>query len=366
MNSKVENILITGADGYIGSRCAKIFLETTQYNLMLWVRSGSVKEFEEKKVRMRENLGADPERVYYYTGNLKDDDPFKGIPSEKVTSILHTAAVTRFNVDEELADQVNIKGSVRLFEFARKCPNLKDFNYLSTIYATGKDCGELDERLQDYSPEFQNHYERSKHQAEKILGSEYKDLAWRIIRMATVIADNEMGKVSQYNVFHNTLRLLYNGLISLLPGQKDVPIYLLTGDFASQAIVEVMLKGDLGEVYHVSHTQEESASLGELLDWVFEVFKQNPEFQRKNIMKPLFSDEKTFNVLASNLSSLSHGVLGDALGSIIPFSGQLYISKEFKNQKMSSVLNNYRAPDAEKLIKQTAQQLIDSKWGREQ
>lgn len=314
---------------------------------------------------MLEVLGTDSERIHYYTGNLKDEAPFKDVPSENVTSILHTAAVIRFNVEEDLADQVNIKGARALFEFAQKCPQLKDLNYLSTVYATGKDSGELDETLQDHAPEFQNHYERSKHQAEKILGSEFKDLPWRIIRMATVIADNEMGEVSQYNVFHNTLRLLYNGLISLLPGQKDVPIYLLTGEFASRAIVEVMQKGKQHEVYHVCHTQTESATLGELLDWVFEVFKQNPEFQRKNIMKPLFSDQKTFNVLASNLSSLSQGVLGDALGSIIPFSGQLYISKDFKNQKMSSVVNNYRAPDAEKLIKQTAQQLIDSKWGRE-
>jgi hypothetical protein len=103
----------------------------------------------------------------------------------------------------------------------------------------------------------------------------------------------------------------------------------------------------------------------ELLDWVFEVFEQNPEFQRKNITKPLFSDQKTFNVLASNLSSLSQGVLVDALGSIIPFSGQLYISKDFKNDKMSFTLKSYRAPKAEKLIKQTAQQLIISKWGCE-
>ena len=54
----VKNVFITGADGYLGSRLARYFINKPEYILHLWVRAEDKKEFESKKNRL---LGAIPD-----------------------------------------------------------------------------------------------------------------------------------------------------------------------------------------------------------------------------------------------------------------------------------------------------------------
>ena len=92
--------------------------------------------------------------------------------------------------------------------------------------------------------------------------------------MATAIADDEAGRVSHHNAFHNTLKLLFYGLLSVVPGEQDTPLYFVTAEFAAASISELVRSGDLGAIYHVCHSAAESLTLGQLVDLAFERFER--------------------------------------------------------------------------------------------
>jgi thioester reductase-like protein len=360
-----KHILITGGDGYIGHKVAQAILNKTPNKLTLWVRALNSEALQTKIEKINQWLKQDwKERVTIIGGDLAQEQPFLSVDSAEITHILHTAAVIRFNLEEEIANDVNLLGSSKIMKFARQCPQLEAFHYISTVYSSGMNSGEIKEEVLDTVPLFVNHYERSKFEAEQILIKEFNDLPWRILRLATVIADDNQGGITQYNVFHNTMRLLFNGLISLLPGDTNTPLYLVTGEFSAASVFQLLEDSKPKTVYHICHKKEESAILQELINWVFDVFHEYPEFTQKRIMPPIFADEKTFMVLANNMQSLSKGVLSDALGSITPFAKQLYIHKDFENRNLTEQLMDYRAPDIESLIKNTTRHLVNTKWGR--
>ena len=362
----MSRVLITGGDGYLGLGLAKKLLAEGK-SVDLWMRKASEEAFAEKKSKVLEEVGNNyGDALRFFGGDLTTDSAFAEVPPDEIESIFHSAAVIRFNVEEELAEAANLNGARRLFEFAKKCSNLKQMNYVSTVYSSGQTRGAIEEKPFSSSIEFTNFYEKSKNQAENLLLEEYSSLPWNILRVATVIADDDSGTVHQFNAVHNTLRLLYNGLISLVPGQADTPVYLVTRDFVVAGMSAVHKAGSTNKIYHLCHQKEESATVQELLNLVYEGFSAEEGFQSKRVLKPLLVPQAEFDNLAKNMLAFSSPIIGDALGSITPFAGQLYITKEFQNSELRSIMgDDYSAPDVRTLIPEVTKYLVKSKWGRE-
>jgi len=360
-------LLITGADGYMGNKLTSLFLKDGGYSLLLWVRAGDDDEAASKRAAILECYSDYSNKITVITSNFQQHDPFEKVDASLVTHIVHCAAVIRFNVESDLADAVNREGTRKLLNFARQCKNLQRFTQLSTLYASGLATGNIDEVLYEKTGPFANHYERSKCEAEHIVHKEYDDLPWEILRLATVIADNDNGEVSQYNVFHNTMHLLFHGLISLVPGKDDIPLYFVTGDFSAQAIYDI-IKDDYQphSIYHVCHREEESITLQALLDCCFDVFSKQDVFRKRNILKPLLTDLETFNLLSEGLTGLSASIVSEAVNSIQPFAPQLFIHKSFNNPNLVQALPAYQAPNMMQLTENVVQHLIKTQWGKKQ
>lgn len=362
--------LVTGADGYVGSRLIAKQLMERDVSVVGWVRAASSEEFEQKSQRLASFLtaqGASLQRLKLAYGDLKSSVPFAAVDPQEITHLVHTAAITRFNVEEPLADQVNLGGSRKLFEFARTCRSLQHLQYVSTLYASGKQTGTIREARIVPQPEFANFYERSKWQSEDLLLREYGDLPWSIARVATVIADDESGHVSQFNAVHNTLKLLYYGLISIVPGNEGTPLYFVTGSFVSDALSACLMgpkDSVLRQIVHISHERSDSLHVQDLLDTVYEVFESDADFKRRGVLRPLLADETTFEVLASEMDSFQTGIVGQAMSSIRPFAKQLFVTKDIDNSRLRSLMPQYRAPDPRQLTRATTRYLAESKWGR--
>jgi len=362
-----ETVLITGSDGYLGSRLVSSYLTQTNDKVIAWVRAKDSEEYNKKKKTLLSllNLTEEPENLCFAKGDLREETPFSGVDPTQVTRIIHSASITRFNVEEKLARDVNYQGSKKVFEFAKRCKSLRRIAYLSTVYASGKRAGEIPEELLDDSAGFANFYESSKWQSETILSEDFGDLPWIIPRIATVICDDESGKVSQYNAVHNTLKLIYYGLLSLVPGNSTCPVYLVTGDFITKGVMNLMKEGvPLKRVYHLVHEKKDTIAFGVIIDTVYETFLEDPGFSQRKVLKPLLADEKTFALLAGQMDKLGGGVVQQALQSIDPFAKQLFIEKKFIISQTREYLSNYKAPDPRRLIVNTATALVRTKWGR--
>jgi thioester reductase-like protein len=359
-----KQVLITGADGYLGMRLAKKYLQSTPDRVLLWVRAADEAEFRAKKENLAREMDDREDRVSYYFGDLVNEDPFVALDPSEINCVIHSAAVTRFNVDSDTARKVNIEGAEKILRFANTCPSLEALGLLSTVYASGLMSGAIEEVTLDDNAGFANHYESSKWASENLLLGEYNHLPWRILRVATVIADTDDGCVSQYNAFHNTLKLFYYGLLSLVPGKPDTPVYFVTGKFATDAVFDLMNGSRSKTIYHIAHTEEESLTLGELIDLAFEAFDRDASFQARRILKPLYSDAESFDLLVDGISGFGGGIVNQAVSSVAPFGKQLFIRKQIQNHNLVTALETYRAPDARRLIRNTCEYLVRTKWGK--
>jgi dTDP-4-dehydrorhamnose reductase len=304
------------------------------------------------------------DRIGYHWGDLVNEAPFDSLDPRDIHCVIHTAAVTRFNVDEDTARRVNAEGTEKALRFASRCPSLETFGLLSTVYASGLKSGAIQEAPFDGVAGFANHYESSKWSSETTLLKDYNHLPWQIFRVATVIADSDDGRVSQYNAFHNTLKLFYYGLLSLMPGKPETPVYLVTGEFAAGAVFELISGARTKAIYHVAHRETESLTLSELLDLAFEAFERESDFISRRILKPLYSDAESFDLLVDGISSFGGVIVNQAVSSVAPFGKQLFVRKDIQNQNLVSALENYRAPDARQLARNTCEYLVRTKWGK--
>ncbi|HVE45377.1 MAG TPA: SDR family oxidoreductase [Acidimicrobiales bacterium] len=366
-------VFITGASGYLARRLARRYLGDGR-DVLLAVRG------LDRRRRLERELGAEVEPARVPTGgssitpgqmsfvavDLDAEDPFSTVDEpcrRHITHMVHGAAVTRFNVEPETARRVNVEGTRHALELARSCPSLESFGQLSTVYSTGLRPGPIAEERYDDSAGFANAYEWSKWEAERLV-AQSDDVPWRLLRVATVVADDDSGAVTQYNAFHETLKLWFYGLLSLIPGQGDTPLYFVTGAFVTDAVAQLMEPGPAGGIYHVAHDRSESLTLDQLLDVASAEFAAVEEFAKKRILRPLLADQESFELLVDGVSSFAGSLVTQALANVMPFARQLYVAKELDNSRLRSALGDYRAPDPTKLVAATCAQLVASRWGR--
>jgi nucleoside-diphosphate-sugar epimerase len=344
--------LITGADGHVGKALAGWLLENSEDRLVLFVRGNKRERFGE----IAENA-----RCRIVQGDLRDAEPFSVIDKDEVTGILHCAAVTNFGVDQDTARAVNIDGTDKLVGFAESCPQLSRFGLVSSLYAAGLRTGAIIEAACDDSAPFANHYEWSKWSAEALL-HRHPELPWQIYRVATILGEDESGVVRQHNVIHNTLRLLYYGLLSVIPGDPDTRVYMVSTDFVASAIGQLFLDATDRETFHISDAGSDAMTLAAVTDAVFETFQRDPRFARQRILKPLFCDQGSFETLVQGVGQFG-GAVSQALDSVAPFAPQLYSDKDVQNERSTEALSGMRAPDSKKLLSAVSEYLVNTRWG---
>jgi nucleoside-diphosphate-sugar epimerase len=351
-------ILITGADGYIGQAVARWLLQK-DLRLILFVRAGDDAERAAKVAALGELASSD--RCDIAFGDLRSDLPFGAVDSKQVTGIVHCAAVTNFAVDKATAQSVNVDGTAKLVAFAKICPQLKRFGLVSSIYALGMAEGTAAEGRASADRSFANHYEWSKWQAEALVDAQ-PGLPWQIYRVATVLGEDESGTVIQQNAIHNTLRLLYYGLLSVIPGLADTRVYTTSGVCVANSIGTLFIDGDDRAVYHVSDSGAAAVTLGEMTDIVYDVFLADAQFAKRRILKPLFCDRETFSTLVEAAGQLG-GAVGQSLDSVAPFAPQLYVDKDVQTIRTDAVVGKQQHQDPRDLVRAVASHLVATRWG---
>ena len=315
--------LLTGASGYVGGQLAAAL--------------------DDEVIPLARTPGG--------AGDLRAPAAFAGIDPSRVTRIVHAAAVTRFNVDRETARLVNVEGTIRVAEFAERCPRLESLVYLSTLYAAGRRTGDIpEEPLTERG--FANEYEWSKHAAETALLA--RDLPVRIVRLPTLVADDDAGRsIGQHNAFHSTLRLYYYGLLSLLPGDPDTPLALASCRYAVRALLEAT-----GPVTHACPAPGDTITVGELIDIAFNVFEKDENFRRRMLLRPLPCDLDSFKDLARAAAGMRGGPASQAFGSVAPFAEQLYLPKVFQARQAHPL-------DTRRLVENVCATLVECRFGRD-
>jgi nucleoside-diphosphate-sugar epimerase len=361
-------ILITGADGYLGRRLAWHLLAETSDRLVLTVRSADRAELDTKATALRRELGdADTltsRRVEVTAADLRDDDPFGNVAARGITCIVHTAARTAFNQARAEAREVNVLGTLRVGQFANRCPDLDRLMLISTLFSAGRRTGQVAEAPHSGNDGFVNHYEWSKREAETVLVETCPEVPLSIVRLPTIVADDDTGTVGQYNVFHNTLKLFFYGLLSLVPGDPRTRQYFATAELASRGTMYLMQPEAAVGFFHLAPGPNDAMELSEIIDVAFDVFESDPGFQRRRLLRPQFCDVESFRDLAEATQHLSASPMAQAFSSIVPFAEQMFLDKAFDNRRLVQAWPGFCAPKQRQLVEAICENLVSTRWGR--
>ena len=249
-----------------------------------------------------------------------------------------------------------------MVEFAERCVGLRHFGLVSSLYSAGLVEGPQAEETWSTEPEFANHYEWSKWQSERIVTT--SDLPWQVYRVSTILADDAEGRVTQQNVIHNTLRLMFYGLMPVMPGHPQTRVYTVSTDFVALSLARLLLEGDAGSVSHITESGETAPPLGELADIIYREFLEDDGFRTAAILKPRFCDLDTFTALKTSAEQFGTAS-SDALASVAPFVPQLFSDKDFQTEATTDALGGCSPPEGAALVAAVARSFVADRWETE-
>jgi thioester reductase-like protein len=254
------------------------YLERTDRTIYALIRARDDREADDRLRAAARNVVGDPDRHAGRLVAVRGDVtlPDLGIDperrerlAEEVTDILHSAASVSFSLPLDRARAINLHGTRRMLELAELCAErggLHRFAHVSTAYVAGTHRGPFYESDLDRRQRFNNSYELSKWEAEKLVRDRSGKLPTTIFRPSIVVGETESGWTPAFNVVYGPLRAYSRGSLTAVPGRRSAPADVVPVDYVADAIVELSARPDaLGRTYALA-AGPEASSIGELID----------------------------------------------------------------------------------------------------
>jgi len=265
------NILLTGATGFLGSHILNELLQNTQSCIYCLVHEDS-DSLAENRLKQTVSFYCGDKYLSYFgkrivvlSGDITKEN--LGLTREGyerlgniVNNIIHSAVTVKYSGDYSLIENVNVFGTRRMIDFAKKY-NCK-FDHISTMMDTEKssvnkksayDFSEIDCAISQN--QFQNPYTKSKLEAEKlVLNASKKGLEATIFRMGNLIGRHINGYFQEdedENSLFDTIKSM------MLPGSTLEDLYkkeieFSPVDLSAKAVVEVMITQEAtNKIFHI-------------------------------------------------------------------------------------------------------------------
>ncbi|MGH7571598.1 MAG: SDR family oxidoreductase [Gemmatimonadota bacterium] len=287
--------------------------------------------------------------------------------SDEVTDVLHCAAETRFTQPVEEARAINVGGTRSLLEFAATCRSLRRVGCFSTVYVAGLRTGRFTEDdLGDGTIGFANSYERSKSEMEREVRGRMGDLPVAVYRLSTLIGDSVTGAVSGFNAFHHALRLLYQGLAPMVPGDPEHRVDVVAVDYVADAAWGLFrCRFEAGRTYHLCSGPGRSSTLAELIDAAMEAFRRfRPDWRRRHIERPAIVDLPTYELFVRSVEDTGNEVLLSATRVVQSFATQLAYPKTFDSALTEAALegSGLRPPLVLEYLPKVIRACLEANW----
>ncbi|MBJ7328271.1 MAG: SDR family oxidoreductase [Solirubrobacteraceae bacterium] len=246
-------LLLTGATGFLGMQILARVLDQSDRHVVALIRADDDVAARE---RLRKSLGMIltgpiPEhRLTAIAADLESpaldlDGDTHALLADRVTTILHCAASISFVLPLDESRQINVDGTRRMVELARRCARtesgLDRFAYVSTAYVAGRHRGAFGPDDLETGQQFRNGYERSKNEAEVLVRQAASDeLRVQIFRPSIVVGERETGWTTSFNVLYAPYRSYAAGQYTVLPGRLDGIIDVVPVDYVADGIWALM------------------------------------------------------------------------------------------------------------------------------
>jgi thioester reductase-like protein len=273
-----RGLLLTGATGFVGMELLARYLERTDRDVYALVRGADDREaaarleatlacvfgaghpYGERAIAVR----GDITRLGLGLGRRRRD-----ALAERVSEVVHGAASVSFGLGLDASRRVNVEGTRRVLELARRCQargGLRRFTYISTAYVAGEHAGCFSEDDLDVGQSFHNPYERSKFEAERLVTDARMRLPVTVARPSIIVGEREGGWTASFNVLYWPLRAFSRGAYVALPARADAPVDVVPVDYVADAIFALSQAPEAEGVTFNVTAGEHAASVGELVE----------------------------------------------------------------------------------------------------
>ena len=253
-----KTVFLTGATGFLGSYLLK---EMIQKNNKIYVLARASKEktateriFSGLRFWDRKLPGKYAGNVFVVEGDIvrKNFGVNNKILLKKLLSeteiVIHSAALPDLRTKLDVIRKINVGGTKNVLDFGKQCVKLKKMCHISTAYVVGKKNGiDFDETMLDVGQTFNNTYEQSKYEAEKLCGRyARKGMNISIFRPSMIIGDSKTGKTKEFHLFYEPLYLFSKGIFKMFPGNPNTVLNLICVDSVCKAIVRLSERKEQG------------------------------------------------------------------------------------------------------------------------
>lgn len=251
--------------------------------------------------------------------------------------------------------------------FARGCASLECGAFLSTVYVSGKRSGVFAEsEYGDAGHGFVNSYEQSKSEMEELVRDAMRELPLILVRLSTVVGDSTTGRVNGFNAIHHAIRLVYNGLAPMIPGDPAEPVDIVSSDFVAAATLHLVEHAPKPGVFHLAAGRESCGSLDELIgETVRALTRFRPEWRKRAVERPLIVDLDTYELFVRSVEETGNEVLKGATRSIRTFAYQLAHPKVFETHRAATTLagSGISAQPSLDFYPRVVKYCLESNWG---
>lgn len=256
-DKRTKTVVLTGSTGAFGRFLALEFLKHDDVKLILPVRGGS---HEEARHRVREILGTESDNTEVFQADLtKEHLGLSKLEYDEITKrtthVLHSAASTRFTLPLEEARLHNVKTTEQIMDFAKACPGLVRFGFVSTAYVAGRRVGVVKEDEFEHNTGFNNSYQQTKYEAEALVRASAGKLPIVVFRPPFIVTPSLPSRhKGPANFLTVLISLVAQERLPHVPGTEESTMDIVDGFDAARTIVELLLKEDLSHAsYHITN-----------------------------------------------------------------------------------------------------------------
>jgi long-chain acyl-CoA synthetase len=245
-------VLLTGATGFVGTEVAGRLLERPDVTVVALVLAAD-EEAARRTARRAwhgrpELIDALDRRIEVLPGDVRaprlglDPRRYEGLV-ERITHVVHTAADVRFGSPLEEMRATNVTGTANVVALARAVEadhGLDRLLHVSTAYVAGRRRGEIGEDDLTDAFGFENGYERTKYEAERLVREAMPTLPATVVRPAMIVGDSRTGEVATFNTVYVLLRRYLAEGARVFPVSRGLRVNMVPVDHVADAIVRLL------------------------------------------------------------------------------------------------------------------------------
>lgn len=254
-----------------------------------------------------------------------------------VGTIVHCAASTKFTLPLAASRKVNVQGTENILELGRRVTKLKLLLHISTVFVAGRRSGPLREAPLEHSDGWFSPYEQSKFEAERSIRENGSGLPWVIARPSTIIGNSVTGRISQFNYFHQLLRLVPSNPFPVIPGAPETPVDVVADDWITEGLAAIVRgKPEAESIFHLCAGPSQAVPAQEVMEMAFSLHYRRPPASGSGM--PRFVSLEEFRAFAQGLRRTGQTALSRIAELLLLYLPHLSVQQSFLNEKTNRFL----------------------------